>query len=59
MKRLNEAFNTVMTMPAVREKLAGGGLEVVGGSAEQLALFIAAEITRWTKIAKDVGAKVD
>ena len=58
-KRLNEAVNTVVTMPAVREKLAGGGLEVVGGPPEQLARFIAAEITKWTKIAKDIGAKVD
>ena len=58
-KRLNEAFNTVMAMPAVREKLTGGGLEVVGGPPEQFARFIAAEITKWTKIAKDVGAKVD
>ena len=58
-KRLNEAFNTVMAIPAVREKLAGGGLEVVGGTPEQFARFIAAEIAKWTKIAKDVGAKVD
>jgi tripartite-type tricarboxylate transporter receptor subunit TctC len=58
-KRLNDAFNMVMAMPAVREKLAGGGLEVVGGSPEQFGRFIAAEITKWTKIAKDVGAKVD
>ena len=26
-KRLNEAFNKVMAMPAVREKLVGGGLD--------------------------------
>ena len=58
-KRLNEAFNMVMAMPAVRDKLTGGGLEVVGGTPEQFARFIAAEITKWTKIAKDVGAKVD
>ena len=58
-KRLNDAFNMVMAMPAVRDKLTGGGLEVVGGTPEQFARFIAAEITKWTKIAKDVGAKVD
>lgn len=58
-KRLNEAFNMLMAMPAVRDKLTGGGLEVVGGTPEQFARFIAAEITKWTKIAKDVGAKVD
>ncbi len=58
-RRLNEAFKMVMAMPAVREKLKGGGLEVVGGTPDQFARFIALEITKWTRIAKDVGAKVD
>ena len=58
-RRLNEAFNRVMATPAVREKLLGGGLEPIGGTPEQFARFIAAEITKWTKIAKDVGAKVE
>jgi tripartite-type tricarboxylate transporter receptor subunit TctC len=58
-KRLNEAFNAVMAMPAVREKLNSGGLGVVGGTPEQFAQFVASEIVKWTKIAKDVGAKVD
>ena len=58
-RRLNSAFNQVMAMPAIREKLAGGGLEPVGGTSEQFAGFIASEITKWTKISKDVGAKPD
>ena len=58
-KRLNEAFSMVMAIPAVREKLAGGGLEVMGGSPDQFARFIASEITKWTKISKYVGAKVE
>jgi tripartite-type tricarboxylate transporter receptor subunit TctC len=58
-KRLNEAFNKVMAMPAVREKLVGGGLDPVGGTPEQFGRFIASEIAKWTKIAKDVGAKAE
>jgi tripartite-type tricarboxylate transporter receptor subunit TctC len=58
-KRLNDAFNTVMAMPAVREKLIGGGLEPVGGTPEQFGRFIGTEIAKWTKIAKDVGAKAE
>jgi tripartite-type tricarboxylate transporter receptor subunit TctC len=58
-KRLNEAFNKVMAMPAVREKLVGGGLEPVGGTPEQFGSFIGSEIAKWTKIAKDVGAKAE
>ncbi len=56
-KRLNEAMNKVMALPSVREKLLGAGLEPVGGTPEQFARFIADEITKWAKIAKDVGAK--
>jgi len=58
-KRLNDAFNQVMAMPAVREKLLGGGLEPVGGTPEQFGAFIASEIAKWTKISKDVGAKAE
>lgn len=58
-KRLNDAFNQVMAMPAVREKLVGGGLEPVGGTPDQFARFIASEIAKWTKISKEVGAKAE
>jgi len=58
-KRLNDAFNRVMAMPAVREKLVGGGLDPVGGTPEQFGRFIGSEIAKWTKIAKDVGAKAE
>jgi tripartite-type tricarboxylate transporter receptor subunit TctC len=58
-KRLNDAFNKAMAIPAVREKLLGGGLEPVGGTPEQFATFIGSEIAKWTRIAKDVGAKAE
>ena len=57
--RLNDAVNRVMAMPAVREKLLGGGLDPVGGTPEQFGRFIGREIAQWTKIAKDVGAKAE
>ena len=58
-RRLNDAFNKVMAMPPVREKLVGGGLDPVGGTPGEFARFIGSEIAKWTKIAKDVGAKAD
>ena len=58
-KRLNEAFNQVMAIPAIREKLTGGGLDPVGGTPEQFGRFIGSEIGKWSKIAKDVGAKAE
>ncbi|MEO8543003.1 MAG: tripartite tricarboxylate transporter substrate binding protein [Betaproteobacteria bacterium] len=58
-KKINDAFNKVMAMPAVRDKLLAAGLAPVGGTPEQFSHFIDSEITKWTKIAKDVGATAD
>ncbi len=58
-RKINEAFNKVMALPAVRDKLVGGGLEPVGGTPQQFTRFIDGEITKWTKIARDVGAKAE
>ncbi len=57
--RLNDAFNKVMAMPAVRKKLVEGGLEPMGGTPEEFKRFISDEIAKWGKVAKDVGAKAD
>ena len=58
-KRLHEAFVRVMAMPDVREKLLNGGLDPIGDTPETFARFIPAEIAKWSKIAKDVGARAD
>ena len=39
---------------------AGGGIgRRPGGTPQQFGRFIDAEITKWTKIAKDVGVKAE
>jgi tripartite-type tricarboxylate transporter receptor subunit TctC len=58
-KRLNEAFAKVMAMPNVRERLIGAGLDPVDDKPQEFGRFISTEITKWGKIAKDVGAKAD
>ena len=58
-QRINEAVNKVMAMPDVRERLVAGGLDPVGGTPEEFGRFIRSEIVRWSKIAKDVGAKAE
>ena len=57
--KLNAAFVKVMAMPEVRDKLAGGGLDVVGDAPDEFARFIRAEIAKWSAIAKAVGAKAE
>ncbi len=57
--KLNVAFNKVMTDPAVKKRMLEGGLDPVGGTPEAFAAFIASEKAKWTKVARDVGAKAD
>ncbi len=58
-KRVHDALAKVMAMPAVRDKLVSGGLDPVGDTPEEFGRFNRAEIAKWSKIAKDVGAKVE
>ena len=57
--KLNAAFVKVMAMSEVRDKLAGGGLDIVGDAPEEFARFIRTEIAKWSAIAKQVGAKAE
>ena len=58
-QRVHDAFAKTMARPDVRDKLRAGGLEPVGDAPEAFARFQRAEIAKWTKIAKDVGARAD
>jgi tripartite-type tricarboxylate transporter receptor subunit TctC len=45
-KRVNEAYNKALALPDIREKIAGPGNVVGGGSPEEFGRFIAAETQR-------------
>lgn len=57
--RINAAANEVLQTPAVREQLVGQGLEVHGGTPEDAAKHLRAEVERWGKAVKASGAKAD
>ncbi|MBI3042849.1 MAG: tripartite tricarboxylate transporter substrate binding protein [Betaproteobacteria bacterium] len=48
--RLNSEIKTVLTLPRVRERIAGLGAEIVGSTPQQLTDHIKSEIARWTKV---------
>ena len=58
-RRLNQTLAKVMALPAVRERLISGGLDPVADTPEEFGRFIRSEISKWSKIAKDVGAKAE
>jgi tripartite-type tricarboxylate transporter receptor subunit TctC len=57
--RLNEIATEAMRDPAVKEKLAVQGAELVGDSPEHFHAFIESEIARWAKVIKDAGVAVE
>jgi tripartite-type tricarboxylate transporter receptor subunit TctC len=57
--RLNAEVNKAVQNPDLRQKLAAGGSELLGGTPEQYAAYIRSELQRWTKVARDAGAKAD
>jgi tripartite-type tricarboxylate transporter receptor subunit TctC len=58
--RLNLEFNKALKTPSVRQRLSpNGDTELIGGSPEEFARFIGAEIAKWTKVIKDGHIKPD
>jgi tripartite-type tricarboxylate transporter receptor subunit TctC len=54
---LNKFATEAMRDPAVKEKLAGQGAELIGDTPEHFHDFIAAEIAKWAKVIKDAGVE--
>jgi tripartite-type tricarboxylate transporter receptor subunit TctC len=58
-QKINRVFVETMAVPDVRTRLLEAGLDPIGDTPESFGRFIPAEIAKWSKIAKDVGAHVD
>jgi len=57
--RLNNELNRILKMPDVREQLAGQGAEAAGNTPEQFKKFTADEISKWAKVIKASGARIE
>ncbi|MBY0319970.1 MAG: tripartite tricarboxylate transporter substrate binding protein [Reyranella sp.] len=56
---LNQTFNAILADKATRERLAGLGLDPIGGTPRQFADLLASETARWGGIIRDLGLKPD
>ena len=54
-QKLNVEINKALREPAIRSRLSGDGVELVGGTPEETDAFIRAEMARWPKIIKAGG----
>ncbi len=59
LKTLNDTLNTVLSAPDMRDKLAAEALDPTPMSPEAFGKFIAADIARWTAIARERKIDLD
>ena len=57
--KLNAEVRKMLASPEAKEKIQELAFTPVGDSREQFAAYIKAEIAKWSKVAKDSGAKAD
>jgi tripartite-type tricarboxylate transporter receptor subunit TctC len=58
-QRLNQEINAALKLPDVRERLAGAGLEVLGGTPSRLADFMKADDERYGTLARELRIRAD
>lgn len=58
-RKVNEAVNQALATPAFRAKLVDMGYKPLGGSPQEFATYMAAEIKKWGEVVAFSGAKID
>jgi tripartite-type tricarboxylate transporter receptor subunit TctC len=57
-QRMNQEINTVLAMPEVKEKLHAQYMEPIGGSSQELQLFMQQELRVMTPVIKRTGIRI-
>ena len=57
--KLSAAIGEVLRQPDVQKRLADRSFEAMGGTPEQMSLFMKQETERWDKVIRTIGLKAD
>ena len=57
--RMNREATKILASDDIKRKFAEFGAEPVGGTPEQLAAFMASETTKWARVIRESGARID
>ena len=57
--KLHDTFKSALSDPAIKERLASQGVDVVAGSPEELTAFLGREIPKWAGVVKASRLKPD
>jgi tripartite-type tricarboxylate transporter receptor subunit TctC len=57
--RLNAEINKALASQSAKERLAGSGYDLVGGTPEQFTELVKKETAKWADVVKRTGAKID
>jgi len=57
--KLNAEILDILTLPALRERLTGLGVDIIAEGPEQLAALTAADLAKWGPIIQKAGVKLD
>jgi tripartite-type tricarboxylate transporter receptor subunit TctC len=57
--RLNQEIVRIMQAPAVKQRIANDGMEVVAGTPEAFGAHIKAETEKWAKVIRAMGIKTE
>lgn len=57
--KLNGELDRLLKLPDVRDRMLTLGLNPVGGTSDEFAVFVKADIARWAKVIKESGVRVE
>ena len=57
--KINADFNRAVRAPQFSERFHESAIEPVGGSEKEFAAFVAAELKKWSAVAKEAGIRIE